>query len=104
MRRTTINLTEATDRQIEYLKECGYGSFTQIVRLAVDRMYRKEMEMERIAKKEPQDGLAKSYEELVEMATQAYWVRPINADNPSFSRYWHVVDRSQDGLVHYARR
>jgi len=42
MRRTTINLTEATDRQIEYLKERGYGSFTQIVRLAVDRMYRKE--------------------------------------------------------------
>ena len=42
MRRTTINLSEATDRQIEYLQERGFGSFTQIVRLAVDRMHREE--------------------------------------------------------------
>jgi len=46
MRRTTINLTEATDRQIEYLEERGYGSFSKIVRLAIDRMYRAEYEAE----------------------------------------------------------
>lgn len=44
MRRTTINLSEATDRQIEFLARRGFGSFTQIVRLAIDRMYAKEFE------------------------------------------------------------
>lgn len=37
-----MNLTEATDRQIEYLEKRGFGSFTQIVRTAIDRMYREE--------------------------------------------------------------
>ena len=50
MRRTTINLTEATDRQIKYLKEYGFGSFSQVVRIAIDRMYREEMKAMEFAK------------------------------------------------------
>lgn len=42
MRRTTINLTKAQDRQIEYLQGRGYGGFTQIVRTALERMYYQE--------------------------------------------------------------
>jgi Arc/MetJ-type ribon-helix-helix transcriptional regulator len=37
-RQTSIQLTEETERQIEALKRAGYGSFTDIVRIAVDRM------------------------------------------------------------------
>jgi hypothetical protein len=37
-----VNLTEATDRQVEFLEKQGFGSFTQVVRTAIDRMYREE--------------------------------------------------------------
>jgi hypothetical protein len=42
MRRTTINITKATDRQISYLQAKGFGSFTEVCRLAIDRMYQQE--------------------------------------------------------------
>lgn len=39
---TSFQLTSATDRQIEALKELGFGSKTEIIRTAIDRMYREE--------------------------------------------------------------
>jgi len=36
---TSIQLTKAQQAQIKALKAAGFGSFTDIVRLAVDRMY-----------------------------------------------------------------
>lgn len=42
IRRTTVNLTQATERQIEALKAQGFGTFTDVVRIAIDRMYRTE--------------------------------------------------------------
>lgn len=42
-RQTSIQLTEATERQIEYLTERGHGKMTDIVRIAIDRMYRDEV-------------------------------------------------------------
>lgn len=39
-RQTSIQLTPETERLIELLKTAGYGSFTDIVRLAIDRMAR----------------------------------------------------------------
>jgi len=42
-RQTSLQLTEATDRQVEALSEAGFGRLTDIVRLAVDRMHRQEM-------------------------------------------------------------
>lgn len=42
-KQTSIQLTEATQRQVSELQASGYGSFTDIVRLAVDRMYQKEI-------------------------------------------------------------
>lgn len=59
---------------------------------------------ERIARVEPQDGIGKSYQQLVTMATEAYWVREINTDSNSFPRHWHILEVSQSGLVHYAQR
>jgi len=41
-RQTSIQLTEATERQVETLKTRGFGTFTDIVRIAVDRMYIEE--------------------------------------------------------------
>lgn len=40
---TSIQLTKAQQAQIKALKAAGFGSFTDIVRLAVDRMYQTEI-------------------------------------------------------------
>lgn len=37
-RQTSINLTPATEQQADYLRSKGYGTFTEIVRVAIDRM------------------------------------------------------------------
>jgi hypothetical protein len=42
-RQTSIQLTEATDLQVAKLQTAGLGTFTDIVRLAIDRMYRDEI-------------------------------------------------------------
>lgn len=41
-RQTSLQITEATDRQVEYLKTAGFGSLTEIMRIAVDRLYLQE--------------------------------------------------------------
>ena len=38
-RQTSIILTDATDRQVAYLQARGYGSFTDIVRVAIHAMW-----------------------------------------------------------------
>lgn len=58
-RQTSVQLTEATERQIDYLKERGYGTFTDIARLAIDRMYLQVMRNE-------YDGALPTPEELRE--------------------------------------
>ena len=42
VRQTSIQITKATDKQVEHLKALGYGAFTDIVRLAIDRMFNLE--------------------------------------------------------------
>jgi hypothetical protein len=42
-RQTSVQLIENTERQVRCLQEHGYGSFTDIVRIAIDRMYRDEI-------------------------------------------------------------
>lgn len=42
-RQTSIQLTDATDSQVEQLQKRGFGTFTDIVRIAIDRMHRQEM-------------------------------------------------------------
>jgi len=42
-RQTSVQLTEATEQQIQWLKNEGYGTFTDITRIAIDRMYREEV-------------------------------------------------------------
>ena len=41
-RQTSIQLTEATERQAAALKGAGFGSLTDIIRISIDRMYREE--------------------------------------------------------------
>jgi len=41
-RQTSIQVTSATDEQVELLKQSGFGSFTDIVRIAIDRMAQQE--------------------------------------------------------------
>lgn len=38
-RQTSVQLTEATERQVEALKAQGYGTTTDIIRIAIDRMW-----------------------------------------------------------------
>lgn len=37
-RQTSLQLTPATERQVEYLRTAGFGTLTDIVRIAIDRM------------------------------------------------------------------
>ena len=39
-RSTSVRLTPVTERQVADLKRAGYGRFSDIVRLAIDRMWR----------------------------------------------------------------
>ena len=41
-RQTSIQLTEATERQLDALKLQGYGTTTDIIRMAIDRMWMRE--------------------------------------------------------------
>ncbi len=42
-RQTSVQLTEATERQAAALKGAGFGSMTDIIRVAIDRMYQQEI-------------------------------------------------------------
>lgn len=42
-KQTSVQLTEATLRQVEELKSAGHESLTNIVRTAIDRMYHQEI-------------------------------------------------------------
>lgn len=42
-RQTSVQLTEATEQQVDYLKQKGFGTFTDINRIAIDRMYREAL-------------------------------------------------------------
>lgn len=41
-RQTSVQLTEATERQAAELKAAGYGTLTDIIRTAIDRMHQQE--------------------------------------------------------------
>jgi len=56
---------------------------------------------DRVAKIEPVDGVGLSYKVLARMASKSYWVRPINTDNAKFHQDYRILDRAQDGKVHY---
>ena len=42
-RQTSVQLTEATERQVAALKGAGFGSLTDVIRIAIDRMYQQEI-------------------------------------------------------------
>ena len=102
-----VRLSEPSQQKLAELTQL-YGSQTIAVEMAIERLHREEIsEMkhstDRVAKIEPQDGVGKSYDELVTMAQASYWVVPINTDNTAFTKYFQVLDRAQDGKVHYGR-
>ena len=41
-RQTSVQLTESTERQAAALKAAGFGTLTDIIRIAIDRMYLQE--------------------------------------------------------------
>ena len=41
-RQTSMNLTPATEAQLDYLKQRGFGGTTSIIRTAIDRMAQQE--------------------------------------------------------------
>lgn len=42
-RQTSVQLTESTERQAAALKGAGFGSLTDVIRIAIDRMYQQEI-------------------------------------------------------------
>ena len=51
-RQTSFQMTEATDRQVDALRLAGFGTTTDIIRIAIDRMAREEIMMDKIMKAE----------------------------------------------------
>lgn len=41
-RQTSFQMTEATERQMNDLKVAGFGTTTDVIRIAIDRMYQQE--------------------------------------------------------------
>ena len=41
-RQTSFQMTEATERQMDDLKAAGFGTTTDVIRIAIDRMYQQE--------------------------------------------------------------
>lgn len=97
-RQTSVQLTPATQRQVNDLQMAGFGSFTDIVRAAIDRMYQqekdsilvtfeiKQLDGEHVATITYADGT---------MFTTGDWqsAQPQTLDDaPSFS--WYKVDAS----------
>ena len=41
-RQTSMNLTPATEAQLDYLKQSGFGGTTDVIRIAIDRMAQQE--------------------------------------------------------------
>lgn len=41
-RQTSFQLTEATEAQLDYLKQAGFGGTTDVIRIAIDRMAQQE--------------------------------------------------------------
>ena len=41
-RQTSVQLTEVTERQAAELKAAGYGTLTDVIRIAIDRMHKEE--------------------------------------------------------------
>ena len=102
-----VRLSEPGQRMLAELVTI-YGSQTIAVEVAIERLYREEVnEMkhstDRVAPIEPQDGVGKSYDELVAMAQASYWVVPINTDDTAFTKYFQALDQAQDGKVHYGQ-
>ena len=102
-----IRLSQPGQRLLAELAEL-YGSQTKVIEVAIERLHREEVsEMkhstDRIARIESQDGIGKSYNELAKMAQASYWVIPINTDNTAFTKYFQVLDRAQDGRIHYGQ-
>lgn len=52
LKRRNVNTTQSTDRQVKFLKDRGYGDFTAIVRIAIDRMYNQERSFDEMAGKD----------------------------------------------------
>lgn len=83
-RQTSIQATEATKRQADELKQLGFGTFTDVVRIAIDRMYQYEIRsksMKHILYLETADGRAVrvpgNSDEQIEIVE---WPDPIQAD------------------------
>ena len=94
------------ERQIETIGECigADGEFAAVIDYVLGKEVNEmKHSTDRVAKIEPQDGVGKSYDELAAMASKSYWVVPINTDNTAFTKYFQVLDRAQDGKVHYGR-
>lgn len=50
MRQTSIQLDEKTEQLVNDLKQCGFGSFTDIVRLAITRLHNEEIGGDQMSK------------------------------------------------------
>lgn len=52
-KQTSVQLIVSTQRQVNKLISLGWENFTNIVRIAIDRMYRDEIRRKLMARREP---------------------------------------------------
>lgn len=65
-RQTSIQLGDATKRQLEKLKALGFGNQTDVIRVAIDRMYREEVRMSNKLTQEQQEQAAQIAQFVIE--------------------------------------
>jgi hypothetical protein len=107
-RQTSMQITEATERQINALKSAGFGTLTDIVRLAIDRMYHQEISVRKLVSRDGEFvivGGSFTKDEL-EATRQVGYVNGYNrslndivdeaqADAPDGWCIWANIDRSE---------
>jgi hypothetical protein len=64
-KQTSMQTDEAMRNQISKLRQLGYGTFSNVIRIAVDRMYREETSKTRAQKFDPtiQNGGNQPYQQ-----------------------------------------
>jgi hypothetical protein len=91
-RQTSVQLTESTQRQVAALTDLGFGTFTDIARIAIDRMYNQEIEKETKMKNPTFKTYAEAY-----AAGYRRVDRSADRDISGGSYYGYEYQRASDG-------
>jgi hypothetical protein len=88
-RQISLQLTEASERQIAFLKEQGFGTTTDIIRIALDRMYQSESKNTEA----PRSEIAQLHEEFIHATYE--WPETSRIEFPAVERWLNETQNDQ---------